>query len=269
MRFTPRQIVVRAQEAAHLLLATLDHEAYVPHFLLAYANDHDRPGLITQPMLYRDLMGSVRRESILAMVIHLDSILPRRFGLDAAAKLAEKAGGKAGLVRGDAKTGIAKAGHGSKAGKVGKGAAHAKKLAKLTAKQRAAAKKREAEIAAAAAKQAREAARAAAAGEASLDLFREEFFVELGRAMRWSDSDFAEFARDFDLYQAIAERESRAPQSRGSKASVSGAFVDRCGLLVDPSMLEQARRAAAQFQSRLNGATEQVLKRVFAVRREN
>jgi hypothetical protein len=96
-----------------------------------------------------------------------------------------------------------------------------------------------------------------------------QFFLALGRALRWSDSDFAEFARDFDLYHAIAERESRAPQQRGSKSAVSGAFVDRCGLLLDPSMLEQARRAAAQFQSRLNGATDQVLKRVFAAHREN
>jgi hypothetical protein len=268
MRFTPRQIVVRAQEAAHLLLATLDHEAYVPHFLLAYANDHDRPGLITQPLLYRDLMGSVRRESILAMVIHLDVVLPRCLGLDAAAKLAAKAaaakrGAKIAAGEGGAKAKLAAKGKSPKA------QANAKKSAKLTAKQQAAAKKAEQQRAASAATLAREAARLAAAGEEMLSLFRQEFFVALGRALRWSDGDFAEFARDFDLYYAIAEREKHDPQQRSSKAAVSGAFVDRCGLLLDPSMLEQARRAAAQFQSRLNAATEQVLKRVFAARRDN
>lgn len=268
MRFTPRQIVVRAQEAAHLLLATLDHEAYVPHFLLAYANDHDRPGLITQPMLYRDLMGSVRRESILAMVIHLDAVLPRSLGLDAAAKLVAKAA---------AAQGVAKVAQGKRAtktkvaakGKSAKKHEKAAKSIKLSAKQQAAAKKAGQQRGATAAARVREAARLAAAGEAMLSLFREEFFVALGRALRWSDGDFAEFARDFDLYYAIAEREKHTHQQRGSKSSVSGAFVDRCGLLLDPSMLEQARRAAAQFQSRLNSATEQVLKRVFAARREN
>ena len=258
MRFTPRQIVVRAQEAAHLLLATLDHEAYVPHFLLAYANDHDRPGLITQPMLYRDVMGSIRRESILAMVIHLDSVLPRRLGLEAGAKRMAKAAAARRGAR------IAPGKRGTTTKRAAKG-----KSAKLTVKQRTAAKKAEQQRAAADAMQEREAARIAAAGEATLSLFREEFFLALGRALRWNDSDFAEFARDFDLYHAIAERESRAPQQRGSKSAVSGAFVDRCGLLLDPSMLEQARRAAAQFQSRLNGVTDQVLKRVFATRREN
>jgi len=60
MRFTPRQIVVRAQETAYQLLAALDREALVARFLQSYAKDQNRAGVITQPALYRDLMASVR-----------------------------------------------------------------------------------------------------------------------------------------------------------------------------------------------------------------
>ena len=80
MRFTPRQIVVRAQETAYLLLATLDREALVSRFLQSYAKDQNRAGVITQPELYGDLMASVRREALLAMVTHVDEALPRRLG---------------------------------------------------------------------------------------------------------------------------------------------------------------------------------------------
>ena len=231
MRFTPRQLVVRAREAAHLLLATLDHEAHVPHFLLAYANDYDRPGLISQPMLYRDLTTTIRRESVLAMLTHLDTLLPRRLGLATAPTPKKQKPPKAKSRKSRAR-----------------GRAKKKPAPKLSA---------------------RDAARQVAADQAMLNLFREEFFVAIGQALRWSESEFAEFARDYDLYQAITARQRATPAPRGSKAVASGPFVDRCGLLLDPSLLEQARRAAGRFQEKLNAVTEDALKRVFSSRREN
>ena len=54
-----------------------------------------------------------------------------------------------------------------------------------------------------------------------------------------------------------------------TSALASGPFVDRVGLLLDPSLMEQSRRAAAKFEAELNTAADQVLRKVFARRREN
>jgi hypothetical protein len=108
-----------------------------------------------------------------------------------------------------------------------------------------------------------------AAHAAVLDLFREEFIVALGRALRWSEEESGEFARDYDLYEATRSRAGAERSGGGTRNISSGAFVDRCGLLLDPSMLEQARRAAGRFQAQLQGAAEGVLKKVFSTRRDN
>ena len=236
MRYTPRQIAVRAREAASLLAASLDREGYVSRFLRAYANEFNRPAIITQPILYRELMGTVRREALLAMATHVDELSPRFLGLGESAPRA--AAGRGSAARAKARGKPAKA-------KKGRSGAN-----------RAALPKRGTEI-----------ARESAAEAVALNLFREEFFAALGQALRWTQADFEEFARDYDLYEAAGSH-AGVPE-RGSRAAASGPFVDRCGLLIDPSMLEQARRAAGKFETQLRAATLQTLKRVFAARREN
>jgi len=177
MRFTPRQIVVRAQETAYQLLATLDREALVSRFLQSYAKDQNRAGVITQPELYRDLMASVRREALLAMVTHVDEALPRRLGLGMPA-----------------------------------GAAPKKKARKAPGKRGARGTRKKSPAARPKAMTGRE----LAAHAAVLDLFREEFIVALGRALRWSEEESGEFARDYDLYEATRARvESGQEAARG------------------------------------------------------
>jgi hypothetical protein len=236
MRYTPRQIAVRGREAAGLMVATLDRDAYVIRFLRAYANDHDRPGIITQPIFHRELMGTVRREALLAMATHVDELAPQFLGLG------ESAGKKTPRRNSAA---VKKVRGGSSKGKKNRPAA-----------KRATLPMRGTEI-----------ARQSAAEVAALNLFREEFFSALGQALRWTQADFEEFARDYDLYESAGG--GRRDAARGAKAAASGPFVDRCGLLIDPSMLEQARRAAGKFETQLRAATLQALKRVFATRREN
>jgi hypothetical protein len=236
MRFTPRQIAVRGREAAGLMVATLDRDAYVIRFLRAYANDHDRPAIITQPIFHRELMGTVRREALLAMATHVDELAPQFLGLG-------ESTGKQPMKRSSA---AAKKGRG--------GPSKAKKV-------RAAAKNATLPM------RGTEIARQSAAEAAALNLFREEFFSALGQALRWTPAEFEEFARDYDLYESAGG--GRNVSARSGKAAASGPFVDRCGLLLDPSMLEQARRAAGKFEAQLRAATLQALKRVFAARREN
>jgi len=98
-----------------------------------------------------------------------------------------------------------------------------------------------------------------------LDLFREEFFVALGEALDWSDQDAEAFWGDLELYGKLTGREPR----RRERAPTSGPFVDRVGLLLDPSLMEQARRSAGRLQLELNSAADRVLRKVFSRRRTN
>jgi hypothetical protein len=97
-----------------------------------------------------------------------------------------------------------------------------------------------------------------------LDLFREEFFVALGQALDWGEEDAAEFWRDLELYETLA---GGGAKGGNSKMSVSGPFVDRTAMLLDPSLMEQARRAAAHFERDLFAAADRVLRQAFARRR--
>ena len=45
--------------------------------------------------------------------------------------------------------------------------------------------------------------------------------------------------------------------------------MDRTALLLDPSLMEQARRAAGKFQMELNTAADRVFRGVFSRRRTN
>jgi len=102
-----------------------------------------------------------------------------------------------------------------------------------------------------------------------LDLFREEFFVALGQALNWSDEDAQEFWHDLELYETLTQREPRRQAGRTTRAVASGPFVDRTAFILDPSLIDQARRAAGKFQLELNTAADRVLHKVFARRRGN
>jgi hypothetical protein len=99
-----------------------------------------------------------------------------------------------------------------------------------------------------------------------LDLFREEFFVALGQALRWSDEDGQEFWRDLEVYEKLSGLEPQQASGRSARGIVSGPFVDRTALLLDPSLMEQARRAAGKFQLELNSAADRVLRKIFSRR---
>src|ERR1700689_3555533 len=78
MPYRPRELVVRAREAAAVLLATLDHNEMVARFLDMYAAEHRRPGRADQPAFYREQLQMIRRESILAAVMRIEAALPAR-----------------------------------------------------------------------------------------------------------------------------------------------------------------------------------------------
>ncbi len=102
-----------------------------------------------------------------------------------------------------------------------------------------------------------------------LTLFREEFFDSLRQAMEWDDKEYEEFRRDLELYRHLSAREPHTAGRKKLAAAVEGPFVDRVGLLLDPSMFEKARRAAAKFQAQLETIADKILRTVFSRHRSN
>jgi len=83
--------------------------------------------------------------------------------------------------------------------------------------------------------------------------------------MDWTDEEARAFWHDLDIYRMLGARGS----ARARPGAASGPFVDRVALLLDPSLMEQARRAAGRFQLAIHQAADRVLRKVFSRRREN
>ena len=222
MPYRPREIVVRAREAAALLLAALDREEMVARFLDVYAAQYRRPGRAEHPAFYREQLARIRREAILAMVVRLEGALPARLKVHV-------------TVRGTQRPRKAKKGK-----------------RKRSAAQKAKGRRAGLDLAI-----------------PFLDLFREEFFFSLGQSLDWADDDAQEFWRDLGFYEKLSAGQPRRTSGSVARAPASGPFVDRVALLLDPSLMEQARRAAGRFELELHASADRVLRNVFSRRRAN
>jgi hypothetical protein len=218
MPYRPRELVMRAREAAARVLATLDRDEIVPRFLDVYAAEFRRPGRADHPVHYRDQLQSIRREAILAMVFRIESSLPTRLKVSVTVRAARK--------------------RPSKTKKKGK----AKPRKKVAATMEL--------------------------GIPFLDLFREEFFVALGQWLEWSESDAESFWRDLEYYEKLTPAARSRGNAKLARQNVSGPFVDRVAMVLDPSLMEQARREAGKFQLELNAAADRLLQKVFTARRD-
>lgn len=229
MRLSPRQIAVRARESANLLVSTLERGEEIPNFLRGYAKDYGRPGVLLEPLLSRDLVETLRREALLTVIARLN-ILAARF-------LVERRGGPT-------KTKLRFArGRGRKAKKV------VRKRPTVPEKPQ---KLKPTEITA-------------------LTLFRDSFLDSVEQIMNWEEAEKAAFLRDCELYRKVSEVRLAAPVSKSQKkdSAASLPFVDRCALVLDASMFEQARKALLDLQKQLDQVTSQTLRKVFAAKREN
>ena len=95
--------------------------------------------------------------------------------------------------------------------------------------------------------------RSAAVEQATLaDAFFAEFVAALGRSLDWPSDDVAAerqaLERDLEMYWRWRQRSAAASYARRSSVGESP-FPDRCAILLDPPMMEQARRAAAEFET--------------------
>lgn len=184
----------RADALAEAVVAVLEDESLVARFVDSYAARYNRASLRAHHLQYREMMTTIGREALLAVVARLEDELPRRLGPR-----------KRPILR----TPTAQA----------------------------------------------------------LETFRAEFLAALADALDWAPAELEAFRRDGQLYAQLAAREGSSTRPYRPGEAVQGAFADRCALLLDPSMLDKARTAAAQFLLELHSLADRVLRKVFRARR--
>ncbi len=185
-----QHVTVGAAEVADSVLDALKGGRLVERFVDSYVAEFDRRGLKTDPIRCRELLATLGREALLAVVAQVHAELPQY----------------------------------------------------LTARRPATLRGPEVQVAAA---------------------FSRELLDRLERTLHWTDAEAEEFRRDLDLYAQIAARAQRDRRPRRPSEPLEGPFVDRCALLLDPSMLEKAQRAAGKLLIQLERAAEKALAGVF------
>ncbi len=190
MRSRQKIFPTHAGEIANKLLAVLKGDGLVARFVDSYVTEFDRRGLKDHPQRYRELLATLGREALLAMVAQVNAELPRY----------------------------------------------------LTRRQHPLLRPAEVQTA---------------------EAFSEELLASLARASRWTAADAEEFRRDLELYTQLSARTQKVRKRRELTDPAEGPFVDRCALLLDPSMLDKARHAAGKFLVEIERVTEKTLASVF------
>ena len=102
----------------------------------------------------------------------------------------------------------------------------------------------------------------------AIEGFFRELIAALDRAWNWNGEDRRQFRRDLALYSdfdagqtAIAKK-----RKRGSAPREEPPFVGRVALLLDPSMLDQARRASRKFYGEVERLAQKLLRQTLRPR---
>ena len=95
----------------------------------------------------------------------------------------------------------------------------------------------------------------------AMDAFFLELMAALGRVWGWNAQDRRQFGHDLDLYSECAARPVKVAKGRkrGKVREEDPPFIGRVALLLDPSMLDQARRAAREFHEDVRRLARKIL----------
>lgn len=99
----------------------------------------------------------------------------------------------------------------------------------------------------------------------AMDAFFLELMAALGRVWKWSGEDRRQFGQDLELYSEFAARPAKLAKTRksGKVREEDPPFVGRVALLLDPSMLDQARRAAREFHVKIRRLALKLLRQTL------
>ncbi|MBZ5660062.1 MAG: hypothetical protein LAO08_06610 [Acidobacteriia bacterium] len=96
----------------------------------------------------------------------------------------------------------------------------------------------------------------------AMDAFFQECIAALGRAWNWKPEDRRRFHQDFTLYSEFGARQTAQENApKREKAPIEEPpFIGRVALLLDPSMLDQARRATRKFYGEVERLAQSLLR---------
>jgi len=99
----------------------------------------------------------------------------------------------------------------------------------------------------------------------AVDAFSRELLAALARAQNWNGEDRRQFRRDLALHSDFSERQQMTAIARkkGKTPQEEAPFIARVALLLDPSMLEQARRAARKFYGDVGRLAQKLLRKTL------
>jgi hypothetical protein len=99
----------------------------------------------------------------------------------------------------------------------------------------------------------------------AIDAFFRELLAALARAQKWKGEDRQQFNRDLTLYSDFNARGETGGRTRrkGKLPEEEAPFVARVALLLDPSMLEEARRAARKFHGNVGQMARKLLRKTL------
>ena len=100
----------------------------------------------------------------------------------------------------------------------------------------------------------------------AIDAFSRELLAALARAQNWNGEDRRQLRRDLALYSDFSARRKLAANARkmGKSPEEEAPFIARVALLLDPSMLEQARRAARKFHASMGLLARKLLRQTLS-----
>jgi predicted RNA-binding Zn ribbon-like protein len=95
----------------------------------------------------------------------------------------------------------------------------------------------------------------------AMNAFVLELMAALGRVWGWNAQDRRQFGHDLDMYSECAARPVKLAKGRkrGKVRGEDPPFIGRVALLLDPSMLDQARRAAREFHEDVRRLARKIL----------
>jgi hypothetical protein len=177
---------------ANNMLSAITRDGVVNNFVAAYVAANNRRGILGGPARDRELVETVGREILMAMIVEVQDAVPGFFGK--------------------------------------------KPKNKLKSEEKEA-----------------------------LDAFSSELLAALERAQNWNAEDRRQFRRDLALYAEFKARQEKKTIARKKEKGPEeeAPFVARVALLLDPSLLDEARRAARKFHGNVGQLARKLLRRTL------
>jgi hypothetical protein len=88
--------------------------------------------------------------------------------------------------------------------------------------------------------------------------FLRDLLAGIAAESNWTAGDAMEFRSDLEIYRHLAAVVAARASSTRVRIVPAGPFVDRCAILLDPSMIENASRAAGKLLLQLEALTEKL-----------